>query len=82
MGKFQYLTWFVIYEDCSVPGLILLLLLFLTTVYHTNSNKLADSPESIYAEKLVRLHKKLQQVKDNNFEPVRFIQPVQGAEDR
>jgi len=59
-----------------VIGLALLLLIFLTTVYRSRDK---EKVESDYAQKLVRVHKKLQQVNENNFDPVKFL-PVKPME--
>ena len=57
----------------------MVLVVLLTTAYHSSNTPPA---ETIYAEQLVRVHKKLQQVSDDKFDPVSFIQPVQGNEAR
>ena len=56
-------------------GLVVLVLIFLTCAYRTSDKQ---TSESIYAERLVGVHKKLQQVNDNNFEAVKFIPAVLG----
>ena len=60
----------------SLTGLVLLLLIYLTTVYRSRDR---EKMESDYAQKLVRVHKKLQQVNENNFDPVKFL-PVKPME--
>ena len=65
---------FKVLTSC-VTGLVVLVLIFLTTVYKSTDKQ---ESESIYAERLVRVHKKLQQVNEDNFDPVKFIPSVQG----
>ena len=65
---------FKVLPSC-VTGLVVLVLIFLTTVYKSTDKQ---ESESIYAEQLVGVHKKLQQVNEDNFDPVKFIPSVQG----
>lgn len=65
---------FKVLTSC-VTGLVVLVLIFLTTVYKSTDKQ---ESESIYAERLVGVHKKLQQVNEDNFDPVKFIPSVQG----
>ena len=58
-------------------GLSVVLVVLLTLAYHSSNSPPA---EAIYAEQLGRVHKKLQQVSDDKFDPVSFIQPVQGTQ--
>eukprot|EP00092_Neocalanus_flemingeri_P007701 GFUD01008317.1.p1 GENE.GFUD01008317.1~~GFUD01008317.1.p1 ORF type:complete len:703 (+),score=116.08 GFUD01008317.1:215-2323(+) len=59
----------------ALLGLVVLVLIFLTCAYRTTDK---ENTESIYAEGLVGIHKKLQQVNDNNFEAVKFLPAVVG----
>ena len=78
IGQFGYFPTIMHYY-LNIAGLSILVLLFLTTVYHSTNTPPA---ETVYAEKLVRVHEKLQQVSEDIFEPVSFIQPAQGSEAR
>jgi len=59
----------------ALLGLVVLVLIFLTCAYRTSDKQ---QSESIYAERLVGVHKKLQQVNENNFEAVKFVPAVPG----
>ena len=60
-------------------GLVVLLLILVTTVYQTGEKQ---AGEAAYAERLVMVHKKLQQVPEENYQPVQFIQNKESHDSR